>query len=139
MERVSRLFGLTQRPSQRGPERTGQPLAIRFSTITGGAGTGGKSSILVRYTLLSLAAPSTHTITGINLRKGVEKAWKWGKTQREVAKSLDGMVSEGTLRRWEKLVAEYRRDPSKPNPFKEQENCKSSLPPAHFDYMLTHS
>ena len=61
--------------------------------------------------------------TGSNLRKSVEKAWKWSKTQREVAKSLDEMVSESTLLEWEKIVVEYKQDRTKPNPFEEPEIC----------------
>lgn len=124
MGRVSRQFGLTRHPLQRGRERTGQPLAIRSLMITGGAGTGARLSTLVRYLLFHKIMSSTHVYTGVNLRKGVEKAWKWGKTQREVAKSFDGMVSEATLLEWKKIVVEYKQDHSKPNPFEEPECCK---------------
>jgi hypothetical protein len=59
--------------------------------------------------------------TGVILRKTLEKAWKWGKAQREVATSLDATVSEKTLLRWKKMVIEYKKDRSKPNPFHEPE------------------
>lgn len=61
--------------------------------------------------------------TGVALRKSVEKAWKWGKAQREVANSLDDLVSESTLQRWEQMVIEYKLDHKKPNPFEEPEAC----------------
>jgi hypothetical protein len=123
MGRVLRPFGLTRRPSQHGHERTGQLHAIRSLTITGGAGTGGRLSILVRYILFSYTPLSIHTTAGIHLRKSLEKAWKWSKTQREVANSLDGMVSKDTLGRWEKIVTEYKQDSKKTNPFEEPEIC----------------
>lgn len=65
-----------------------------------------------------------HTSIGTNLRKALEKAWKWGKIQRDVANSFDAMISERTLHEWEEMVAEYKRDPTKPNPFEEPEACK---------------
>ena len=62
-----------------------------------------------------------HTDTGVNLRKGLEKAWKWGKIQRQVADSFDAMISKRTLREWTDMVAAYKKDPMKPNPFEEPE------------------
>ena len=79
--------------------------------------------------------PYIHTSIGTNLRKALEKAWKWGRIQRDVANSFDAMISEHTLRRWEEMVAEYKRDPTKPNPFEEPEFCKlfsSPLTPSIF-------
>ena len=64
---------------------------------------------------------TTNVTTGIILRKALKKAWKWSKAQREVATSLDATVSQGTLLQWKNMVSEYKKDPSKLNPFKEPE------------------
>jgi len=101
----------------------GRLLAISFSTTTGGAGTGGRLSIHVRHLSLPCTLSRIHTNAGVSLRKSVEKAWKWGKVQREVANSLDEMVSKRTLQQWEEMVAEYKLDRTKPNPFEEPEAC----------------
>jgi hypothetical protein len=57
----------------------------------------------------------------VHLRKTLEKAWKWSKAQREVANALDGSVPGGTVRKWQKMVDEYKKDKSKPNPFEEHD------------------
>lgn len=81
---------------------------------------------------MSALLPS-HTLivdanTGTNLRKGLEKAWKWSIAQRAVAKSLDATVSESTLLRWRKMVTEFKNDPKKPNPFEEPETGTTTIP-----------
>ena len=103
-------------------------LAARSSTTTGVVGTGGRLSILVCHHFSDTLC-HVHMLchvcvnTGVALRKSVEKAWKWGKAQREVANSLDDLVSESTLQRWEQMVIEYKLDHKKPNPFEEPEAC----------------
>jgi hypothetical protein len=59
--------------------------------------------------------------TGVHLRKTLEKAWKWSKAQREVADTLNGSVPEATVRKWQKMVDEYKQDKGKPNPFEAHE------------------
>jgi len=76
-------------------------------------------STLVSFCSLSFFLSTNHVNTGISLRKSVEKAWKWSKTQREVAKSLNEMVSEDTLLKWKNMVIDYKLDHTKPNPFEE--------------------
>ena len=53
--------------------------------------------------------------------------------QRAVATSLDATVSKDTVLRWTRIVAEYKKDPSKPNPFEESEvgTYFDLLPPTH--------
>ena len=62
-----------------------------------------------------------------HLRKTLDKAWKWSKAQRKVAKTLDSTVSDETLHKWQKMVTEYKQDKSKPNPFEEPEICTSLI------------
>lgn len=74
----------------------------------------------------------TNMNTGVLLRKTLEKAWKWSKAQREVATSLDATISKGTLLRWTKMVTDYKKDSSKPNPFRDLETSKQFFPhPCH--------
>ena len=47
----------------------------------------------------------------------LERAWKWSKSQCTIATSLGEAVSSRTRGEWQKLVDDYRADPSKPNPF----------------------
>jgi hypothetical protein len=63
----------------------------------------------------------TNVKTGTIICRSLEKAWKWSKAQREVAKSLDATAKPLTLLRWKKMVIEYKADRSKPNPFQETE------------------
>jgi len=82
-----------------------------------------------KLSLLSYAMAGIHTSAGVNLRKSLEKAWKWGKIQRQVADSFDAMISEDTFRQWTDMVAAYKIDPTKPNPFEEPEAGKLFSPP----------
>ena len=61
------------------------------------------------------------SLPGEHLKKVLERSWKWSKSQRAVATSLGEAVSERTLKAWEKMVADYKADPSRPNPFVEPE------------------
>ena len=67
--------------------------------------------------------------TGTNLRKTLEKAWKWSKAQREVANTLNATVPEETVCKWQRMVEEYKQDKSKPNPFEEPEIGMSLIRP----------
>ena len=73
-------------------------------------------------------ALSTHENLGTNLRKTLEKAWKWSKTQRKVAKTLNASISAGAVERWEKMVSDYKQDRRRPNPFEEHETSTSMTP-----------
>lgn len=99
--------------------------------ITGGAGTGERLSTHVRlpFVMRCLLVSIVHSCnSGTNLRKTLEKAWKWSKSQREVAKTIDASISEDTVRKWQKMVADYKQDKSKPNPFEEREIGAFFLP-----------
>ena len=58
---------------------------------------------------------------GDHLKKMLERAWKWSKSQRAVATSLGEAVSPQTLTVWQKMVDNYHANPSSPNPFTESE------------------
>ena len=75
-------------------------------------------------------------ITGTNLQKTLQKAWKWSKAQREVANTLSASISEETVRRWQRMVADYKRDKSKPNPFEERE-IGVSFPPCVQPHLMS--
>lgn len=60
-------------------------------------------------------------LPGEHLKKVLERAWKWSKSQRAVATSLGEAVSLHTLEVWQKMVEDYKADSSKPNPFIEPE------------------
>ena len=83
----------------------------------------------IEYTLHAPCSTlSTHENLGTNLRKTLEKAWKWSKTQREVAKTLNASISAGAVERWEKMVSDYKQDRRRPNPFEEHETGTSMTP-----------
>ena len=113
-----RPCGLIRRLLQHGHARTVLLLATRSLTIIGAAGTGEKSPDYVRI-YFTCDVYRYSSATGTNLRKNLEKAWKWSKAQHEVANTLDASVSEGTVRKWQKMVSEYKQDKRKPNPFEE--------------------
>ena len=127
--KVSRPFGPIHLPSQHGHEKMVLLLATRSSTTIGEAGIGVRRSICVSRPVLCNGTSRTNIKIGIILRKTLEKAWKWSKAQREVATSLDATLSKGTLLRWRQMVAEFKKDPSAPNPFQETEAGKQLVPP----------
>jgi len=91
------------------------------------AGIGENSSILVSFLAILLSGPLSERLPGEQLKKVLERSWKWSKSQRAVATSLGEAVSPKTLEAWQKVVADYKADPSKPNPFAEPEISMSFL------------
>jgi len=83
------------------------------------------------FLAILLSGPLSECLPGEQLKKVLERSWKWSKSQRAVATSLGEAVSPKTLEAWQKMVADYKADPSKPNPFAEPEIsmffCPSSL------------
>jgi hypothetical protein len=61
--------------------------------------------------------------TGRQLKKMLERAWKWSKIQREAADSLTVAWAE-FVPGWKKMLLAYKEDDTKPNPFEDPDPGK---------------
>ena len=86
--------------------------------ITGLGGTGPNSLASVSISDSWLNHQLPHPPTGFQLKKMLERAWKWSKIQREAADSMTTTWSEFSPG-WKKMLIAYKKDKSKPNPFEE--------------------
>ena len=68
---------------------------------------------------------STHTVPGTQLKKSLERSLKWARVQREEADSMSVAWSR-FVPGWRKMLHEYKRDKSKPNPFEEPNPGRSA-------------
>ena len=118
MAKVSRLYGLIQLLSQLGQGRTDWGRTILFLTITGLGGIGQNWLAFVS----TFCGWSWHRLAdlpaGRQLKNMLERAFKWGWIQRNVADSMS--VTWSTyVRKWSKMLHAYKRNNSMPNPFEE--------------------
>jgi len=81
---------------------------------------------LREYTLFVIKLYITHSFTGPQLKKMLENAWRWAKIQRDAADSMDATWPE-FVPDWKKMLIAYKKDKSKPNPFKEPDPGKRIL------------
>lgn len=63
-----------------------------------------------------LIDPST---TGPQLKKNLEKAWKWSKTQTKIATALTDALDPKLIDSWTAMLDAYYRGSSPINPFEE--------------------
>ena len=58
----------------------------------------------------------TNIPPGVQLKNMLERAYKWARTQREVADSMS-MAWSPFVSGWRRMLNAYKRDRSMPNPF----------------------
>jgi len=100
-----------------------------FSTLIGVDGIGGSLSTFVSrflhsvyFTLLTISS-----LTGQQLKKNLEKAWKFAKVQGNIAATLTGALNPTAVESWQSMMEAFYLDAENPNPFEERVPCKLSL------------
>ena len=68
---------------------------------------------------------SANTYLGIHLKRVLERAIKWAKTQRKEA-DLMTVAWARFVPSWRKMLLDYKKDPKKPNPFEEPDPGRSA-------------
>ena len=67
----------------------------------------------------------TNAVLGTHLKKALERSIEWAQVQRKEADSVTKAWSR-YVPGWRKMLLEYKRDKSKPNPFKEPDPGRSA-------------
>ena len=118
MVKVSKRYGLIQRHSQRGRERTDRACGASFLMTTGLGGTGPSLSVSVSTSYKRAWYHSAHSSIGLQLKSMLERAFKWARIQREVANSMS-ITWCAFVPEWMRMLRAYKLDKKKPNPFEE--------------------
>ena len=73
------------------------------------------------FVLRSLPAPLTlHSCSGRQLKKNLEKAWKFSKSQKLVLDAMTAALDQKSVKTWKGMIDTYYREPSCAfNPFEE--------------------
>ena len=106
-----------------GQERVVRTLVETSWTTTGMLLIGGSWWGFVECHLYFMLQPSNHFPLGASLERNLRRSFAWSKSQREVANLMSGSYPTPTVDNWRKMRDEFDLDPSKPNPYKEVDNC----------------
>ena len=75
--------------------------------------------------------PSNPFRLGKSLEKNLRRSLAWSKSQRAVAALMSGSYDVATVKKWRKMREKYDLNPSKPNPYEEDDNCAYSVEYVH--------